>query len=150
MTHADYMRLAIGEGELAPAHGDVPIGAVVVAESGQVIGRGHNRREQLADPTAHAEVLAIRQAAEAAGTWRLDGATLYVTVEPCPMCAGALVMARIARLVYGVRDVKAGACGTLFNIVRDERLNHRVEVIEGILEDECREQLNRFFSGLRE
>lgn len=150
MTHADQMRLALAEGEQALVHGDVPIGAVIVDATGQVIGRGHNRREVDADPTAHAEILAIRQAAAQRGSWRLDGTTLYVTVEPCPMCAGALIMARIPRLVFGVDDVKAGACGTLYNIVRDERLNHRTEVIAGVLEDECRALLQRFFSGLRE
>jgi len=150
MTHADFMRLAIGEGGLALAHGDVPIGALVVAPDGRIIGRDHNRREELHDPTAHAELLAIRAAAASVGDWRLDGTTLYVTVEPCPMCAGALVNARVARLVYGARDVKAGACGTLFNVVRDQRLNHQVEVIEGILEAECRELLQRFFRGLRD
>jgi tRNA(adenine34) deaminase len=144
------MRFALAEGEQAMAHGDVPIGAVIVDATGRIIGRGHNRREVDGDPTAHAEVLAIRQAAATLGSWRLDGTTLYVTVEPCPMCAGALVMARVPRLVFGVDDAKAGACGTLYNIVRDERLNHRLEVIAGILEDECRQLLQRFFSGLRQ
>lgn len=119
------MRLALAEAELAPSTGDVPIGAVVVDAGGAVLGRGRNRREADADPTAHAEVLALRAAAAAAGTWRLEGCTLVVTMEPCSMCAGALVLARVDRLVYGAPDPKAGAVGSLWDLVRDRRLNHR-------------------------
>jgi len=143
-----WMRLALEEARRAAEGGDVPVGAVVVRD-GQVIGRGHNRREQDGDPTAHAEILAIRAASEALGAWRLTGSTLYVTIEPCPMCAGALVLARIDRLVYGAADPKAGAAGSLWNIVQDERLNHRLQVTAGVLEDECREIIQSFFRERR-
>ncbi|TDD67029.1 nucleoside deaminase [Jiangella aurantiaca] len=143
------MRHALADAELAPATGDVPIGAVVVDAGGVVLGRGHNRREADADPTAHAEVLALRSAAAAAGSWRLEGCTLVVTMEPCPMCAGALVLARIERLVYGAPDPKAGAVGSLWDLVRDRRLNHRPEVISGILADECGALVRDFFARQR-
>lgn len=143
------MRLALEEAQLAASSGDVPVGAVVVRD-GVVIGRGHNRREQDNDPTAHAEVIAIRQAAEALGAWRLTGSTMYVTIEPCPMCAGALVLARVDRLVYGAADPKTGATGSLWNIVQDERLNHRLGVTAGVLESECRDLIRSFFQQRRE
>lgn len=143
------MKLAIAEGEAALVKGEVPLGAVVVIQ-GEVVGRGHNEREAGNDPTAHAEILAIRQAAQKLGGWRLLDATIYVTVEPCPMCAGAIQQARIKRLVYGIPDPKAGAVESLYNIVQDERLNHRVEVTVGVAEDECRALMKRFFRELRE
>ncbi|WP_092626564.1 tRNA adenosine(34) deaminase TadA [Jiangella sp. DSM 45060] len=143
------MRLALAEAELAPSTGDVPIGAVVVDADGAVLGRGHNRREADADPTAHAEVLALRTAAAAAGTWRLEGCTLVVTMEPCSMCAGALVLARVDRLVYGAPDPKAGAVGSLWDLVRDRRLNHRPEVLAGVLADECGALVRDFFAAQR-
>ena len=139
---------ALAEARAAAAIGEVPIGAVVVRE-GEVIGRGHNRREIDGDPLAHAELLAIRQAAERVGGWRLVGCTLYATLEPCPMCAGALVAARVERLVYGAADPKAGYCGTLGNLVQDPRLNHRLEVTAGVLEEQCAALLRVFFAGLR-
>lgn len=143
-----FMRAALEEAEAAPAHGDVPIGAVVVV-AGEVVARGHNRREVDADPTAHAELLAIREAARQLGSWRLDGATLYVTLEPCPMCAGALVLARLPRLVYGATDPKAGAVGSLYDLVDDPRLNHRVDVTSGVLATEGARLLTDFFRTRR-
>jgi len=143
-----WMRLALEEAVQAEAHGDVPIGAVVVAE-GRVLGCGHNQTEHLGDPTAHAEILAIRAAAAASGYYRLLGATLYVTLEPCTMCAGAIVLARIDRLVFGASDPKAGACGSLRNVVCDARLNHRCAVQSGVLAAECSAPLRRFFAALR-
>ena len=152
LNHADqdqhYMRLAIEAARIAEDNGDVPIGAVIVHE-GQVIGRAYNEREQLQDPTAHAEIVALTQAAAFLESWRLHGCTIYVTLEPCPMCAGALVLARVDRLVYGCADPKTGACGSLYNIVQDERLNHRLEVAAGVLEAECRDQLQGFFERRR-
>jgi tRNA(adenine34) deaminase len=142
------MRLAIAEAERAGAVGDVPVGAVVVRD-GVVIGRGHNRREADGEPLAHAEILALRQAAAATEGWRLVGCTLYVTLEPCAMCAGALVNARVERLVFGAADPKAGYCGSLGNLVQDPRLNHRLEVAEGVLEGECSALLRSFFAALR-
>lgn len=142
------MREALVEAEAAAAHGDVPIGAVIV-HRGEVIGRGHNRREADQDPTAHAELLALRQAAATLRTWRLGGCTLVVTLEPCTMCAGALVLARIDRLVYGADDPKAGAVGALYDIPRDPRLNHLVEVVRGVEADACGETLRRFFRERR-
>jgi tRNA(adenine34) deaminase len=139
---------ALAEARAAAALGEVPIGAVVVRE-GEVVGRGHNRREVDGDPLAHAELLAIRQAAAKVGGWRLVGCTLYATLEPCPMCAGALVAARVERLVYGAADPKAGYCGTLGNLVQDPRLNHRLEVTAGVLEEESAALLREFFAGLR-
>jgi tRNA(adenine34) deaminase len=143
-----YIKLAVEQAGIAEENGDVPIGAVIVRE-GEVIGRAYNQREQLQDPTAHAEIIALTQAAAALENWHLDGCTMYVTLEPCAMCAGALVLARMKRLVYGCSDPKAGACGSLYNIVQDERLNHRVEVTSGVLEAECREQLQGFFERRR-
>ena len=138
MSHEEYMRMAIREAEAAFEADEVPIGAVVVhepAEGGgpRVIAAAHNQREQLRDPTAHAEMIAITQAAEALGNWRLSGCTLYVTLEPCPMCAGAMVLARLPRVVYGAADPKAGAVATLYQLLDDQRLNHRAEVIGGVL-----------------
>jgi tRNA(adenine34) deaminase len=127
----------------------VPVGAVVLDAAGAVVGRGHNEREARADPTAHAEVVALRAAASARGAWRLDGCTLAVTLEPCTMCAGALVLARVDRLVFGAYDPKAGAAGSLWDVVRDRRLNHRPEVVGGVLEEECAQALRRWFEGLR-
>jgi len=128
---------------------DVPIGALVVYR-GRVIGRGYNQREKLQDPTAHAEMLALTAAAEYIGHWRLENCTVYVTLEPCPMCAGALVLARVERLVYGARDEKAGACGSLYQITQDPRLNHRVETVGGVLAEACAELLQAFFRRRRE
>jgi tRNA(adenine34) deaminase len=147
--HERFMRLALSEAELALEHGDVPVGAVIVSAEGQVLGRDHNRREQLADPTAHAEILAIRSAARGNGHWRLDGATLYVTLEPCAMCAGALVNARLSRLVFAATDLKAGAVSSLFNIGTDLRLNHRFEVVSGVLVEPSVKLLQDFFRELR-
>ena len=143
------MREAMAEAEAAAAAGDVPVGAVVVDASGEIVGRGRNRREADQDPTAHAEVDALRRAAAALGHWRLEGATVYVTLEPCPMCAGALVNARVARLVYGCPDPKAGAVDTLFTIGKDPRLNHRFAVQAGVLGDGCAALLRAFFARLR-
>ncbi|MET7696359.1 MULTISPECIES: tRNA adenosine(34) deaminase TadA [unclassified Streptomyces] len=140
------MRLALDEAELAVRGGDVPVGAVVLSADGTtVLATGHNEREATGDPTAHAEVLAIRRAAERVGEWRLSGCTLVVTLEPCVMCAGALVQSRVDRVVYGARDEKAGATGSVWDLVRDRRLNHRPEVIEGVLADECARMLTDFF-----
>jgi len=143
------MRLAFAEAALAPAHGDVPVGCVVLGPDGGVLGRGHNEREALGDPTAHAELTALRAAARALGAWRLTGCTLVVTLEPCTMCAGALVLARVDRLVYGATDLKAGAVGSLWDVVRDRRLNHRPEVIGGVLAAESTQLLTAFFGGHR-
>lgn len=145
----DYMQMALDKARLAPAVGEVPIGAVLVMD-GQVLSQVHNFREVWQDPTAHAEVVAIRESATRLGTWRLTGATLYVTVEPCSMCAGAIIQARIARLVFAARDPKAGACGSVFNLPDERRLNHRVEVVGGLLERESQELMQSFFRGLRE
>ncbi|MGI5397948.1 tRNA adenosine(34) deaminase TadA [Streptomyces sp. CA-135486] len=139
------MRLALEEAERAVLSGDVPVGAVVLAPDGTVLASGHNEREATGDPTAHAEVLAIRRAAAQLGEWRLSGCTLVVTLEPCTMCAGAIVQSRLDRVVYGARDEKAGAAGSLWDVVRDRRLNHRPEVILGVLEQECAKQLTDFF-----
>jgi tRNA(adenine34) deaminase len=147
--YARWMRAALTEARAALDHDDVPVGAVVVGPDGAELARGHNRREQLADPTAHAELEALRAAAAALGTWRLDGCTLVVTLEPCPMCAGALVQSRIARLVFGADDPKAGAVTSLFDLVRDPRLPHRVEVHRGVLADVCAALLRSFFTPRR-
>jgi tRNA(adenine34) deaminase len=144
------MRRALDEARLAISNGDVPVGAVVVSASGEELGRGHNRREADDDPTAHAEVAALRAAASALGTWRLDGCTLVVTLEPCTMCAGALVLARVDRLVFGAYDEKAGAVGSLWDLVRDRRLNHRPEVIAGVLAGESGALLRNFFEQHRQ
>lgn len=142
------MREALGEARSALEHGDVPIGAVVLIGD-RIVAKAHNERENRADPTAHAELLAIQQAAKALSTWRLDEATVVVTLEPCPMCAGALVAARVRRLVFGAPDPKAGACGSLYNICSDPRLNHEVAVTPGVLAGECGALLSEFFTGLR-
>ncbi|WP_326737523.1 tRNA adenosine(34) deaminase TadA [Streptomyces sp. NBC_01022] len=139
------MRRALDEAGLAAAAGDVPVGAVVLAPDGTLLATGHNEREATGDPTAHAEVLALRRAAAALGQWRLSGCTLVVTLEPCTMCAGALVQSRVGRVVYGARDEKAGAAGSLWDVVRDRRLNHRPEVIHGVLEADCAALLTAFF-----
>lgn len=141
------MTLALAEGEKALP--DVPIGAVVVDESGEVIGRGHNERETTGDPTAHAEVVAIRAAARYVGEWRLTGCTLVVTLEPCTMCAGAIVLSRLERLVFAAYDEKAGAVGSLWDVVRDRRLNHRPEVVGGVMADEAGARLRDFFLSHR-
>jgi tRNA(adenine34) deaminase len=143
-----YMQIAIEQAEIARANGDVPIGAVIVYQN-QIIGKAYNQREQLKDPTAHAEIIALTQAAAFLETWRLNDCTIYVTLEPCPMCAGALVLARMKRLVYGCDDPKTGAVKSLYNIVQDERLNHRLEVTSGVLTDECSELLQEFFRKRR-
>ena len=143
-----YMHTALREAQEAAQADEVPVGAVVVYEH-KVIGRAHNQRELLGDPTAHAEMLALTQAASYLGNWRLHGCTLYVTLEPCPMCAGAMVLARIDRLVYGPTDPKAGACQTLYRIVDDQRLNHRVEVVSGVLAQPCEALLKEFFAKKR-
>lgn len=147
-TDRFYMREAITEAIKAAQEGEVPIGAVLVFDN-QIIARAHNLRETNGDPTAHAEILVLREAASLKKHWRLSGTTLYTTLEPCPMCAGAMVMARTKRLVYGAADPKAGAAGSLMNIVQDPRLNHRLEVSGGVLEEECRELLKDFFRKRR-
>jgi tRNA(adenine34) deaminase len=139
------MRLALDEAEHAPLTGDVPVGAVVLSPDGTVLSRAHNEREATGDPTAHAEVLAIRRAAAVVGEWRLTGCTLAVTLEPCTMCAGAIVLSRLDRVVYGAADDKAGAAGSLWDLVRDRRLNHRPEVIPGVLPAPAAALLTRFF-----
>ncbi|MGW1157676.1 tRNA adenosine(34) deaminase TadA [Streptomyces sp. NPDC002513] len=139
------MRLALDEAGQAVRSGDVPVGAVVLSADGSVLAAGHNEREATGDPTAHAEILALRRAARALGEWRLSGCTLVVTLEPCTMCAGALQQSRVDRLVYGARDDKAGAAGSLWDLVRDRRLNHRPEVIDGVLADRCAQLLTDFF-----
>lgn len=144
------MGLALDEARAALATLDVPVGAVVLDADGQVVGRGRNTREAHADPTGHAEVMALRDAAARLGRWRLDGCTLVVTLEPCLMCAGAVVLARVDRLVLGAWDPKAGACGSQWDVVRDRRLNHRVEVVGGIREQECGDLLRAFFTEHRE
>jgi tRNA(adenine34) deaminase len=154
LTHEAFMRMALREAEIAFEADEVPIGAVVVHQPApgsapRVIGAAHNQREQLRDPTAHAEMIAITQAAEALGNWRLEGCTLYVTLEPCPMCAGAMVLARLPRVVYGASDPKAGAVTTLYRLLDDPRLNHRAEVIGGVLGEACGAILSRFFAGKR-
>lgn len=148
--HTFAMRLAIAQAHAAAALDEVPIGCVILhGPTARVIGAGHNRRETDHDPTAHAEILAIRAAGQALGHWRLLDCTLYVTLEPCPMCAGAIVNARIPRVVYGAPDPKAGACHSLYTITHDQRLNHRVDVTPNILEDDCAELLRSFFRTQR-
>ena len=143
-----WMRVALAEADRAAELGEVPVGAVLVAE-GKLLASGHNLRETDADPTAHAEIVAIRSAAKARSSWRLDGTTLYVTLEPCVMCAGALVHARVDRVVWGCDDPKGGACTTLYTIGQDARLNHRFEIARGVLETECADRLRAFFAKLR-
>ena len=143
------MTLARAEADAAAAAGDVPVGAVVLGPDGEVLARRHNERELRRDPVAHAELLAVQDAAAALGDWRLVGCTVVVTLEPCPMCAGALVAARVGRLVFGATDPKAGAVGTLYNLCTDPRLNHEVQVVAGVQAAECSAQLSAFFSGRR-
>jgi tRNA(adenine34) deaminase len=143
------MRAALVEARLAPEHGDVPIGAVLVDAAGRLVAADHNRREQLSDPTAHAEMLVLSAAARRSGSWRLTGHTLVVTLEPCVMCAGAAVQARVDRIVYGAADLKAGAAWSLFNIPQDARLNHRCDLVAGVGEQECSDLLTRFFADRR-
>jgi len=145
----EHMRAALDEARAALVTGDVPVGAVVLGPRGEVVGSGHNAREATGDPTAHAEVLALRAAAATLGRWRLDDCTLVVTLEPCAMCAGALVLARVPRLVLGAWDPKAGATGSVHDLVRDRRLNHTVEVVGGVLEAECAALLRDFFTPHR-
>jgi tRNA(adenine34) deaminase len=147
-TDLEYMRQALREAEAAFAEDEVPIGAVIVHD-GRVIAAAHNQREQLHDPTAHAEMIAITQAAGVLGDWRLDDCTLYVTLEPCPMCAGAIVLARVPRVVYGAVDPKAGAVATLYQLLNDARLNHRAEVVAGVRADECGAILTQYFAEKR-
>ncbi len=149
MNAYDFMRLALTEADKALVAGDVPIGAVIVCGD-SVVGAGYNRREADHDATAHAEVVAIRQASESLGRWRLDDCTLYVTLEPCPMCAGAIVLARIPRVIYAAPDPKAGAAGSIVDLLRHPRLNHRVDVQGGLLADEAAAQLRAFFQALRD
>jgi tRNA(adenine34) deaminase len=148
VTDEDLMRVALDQARKALEHGDVPIGAVLVKDD-EVLAAASNERELQADPTAHAELLVLRAAAKALGSWRLEGTTLYVTLEPCPMCAGALVLARVGRLVYGPQDPRAGAAYTLYNIPQDPRLNHRVEITPDVLSEECAALLRSFFEGKR-
>ncbi len=143
------MQAALAEATRAEELGEVPVGAVVIHD-GRIIGRGYNLRESSNDPTTHAEMIAIRQAAAQLNCWRLLDCTLYVTLEPCVMCMGAIILARIPRLVYGCRDPRVGAAGSIYNLAEDERFNHRVEVSEGILQEECSQQLSDFFRRLRE
>jgi tRNA(adenine34) deaminase len=147
--HLEHMEMALDEAAAAAADDEVPVGAVVVSFTRGVLGRAHNQRELLHDPTAHAEMIAITQAAQALGTWRLDGCALYVTLEPCPMCAGAIVQARLPMVVYGCADPKAGACDTLYRIPTDVRLNHRARVIGGVRAGECAVVLTDFFAAKR-
>ena len=146
---APAMRLALAEAQHALPTGDVPVGAVVLGPDGSVLGRGHNEREAVGDPTAHAEVQAVREAARALGEWRLTGCTLVVTLEPCTMCAGAIVLSRLERVVYGALDDKAGAAGSLWDVVRDRRLNHRPQVVAGVLAPDCSAALRTFFDPHR-
>lgn len=143
-----FMQAALAEAELAREKGEVPIGAVIVLD-GRIVGRGHNLRETSNDPTTHAEMVAIREAAEAIGHWRLLETTLYVTLEPCVMCMGAMILARIPRLVYACRDPRAGAVGSIYDFSQDDRFNHKVEVTEGVLGEECSQMLSGFFQELR-
>lgn len=149
VDHQYWMQEAIREAKKAEAIREVPIGAVIVRD-GVIIGRGHNTRESTHDPTAHAEIIAIRQASEAIGAWRLLNCTLYVTLEPCPMCAGAILQARLPLIVYGTPDPKAGCAGTLMNLLADSRFNHQTEVISGIEQEQCAELLTSFFRRLRQ
>jgi tRNA(adenine34) deaminase len=147
--HVHHMELALAEAEVAASEDEVPVGAVIVSFKQGVVGQAHNQREQLTDPTAHAEMIAITQAAQAVGSWRLDDCALYVTLEPCPMCAGAIVLARLPLVVYGCTDPKAGACHTLYQITGDARLNHRAQVFGGVLAERCATVLSDFFAAKR-
>jgi len=148
LSDDDLMAQALAEARAALAHGDVPVGAVVVV-NGEIVARRHNERERTGDPTAHAELLAVRDAAADVGSWRLDGATVVVTLEPCPMCAGALQQARVERVVFGAADMKAGACGSLYHLGQDPRLNHEFVTTQGVLADECAALLSDFFVARR-
>jgi len=147
-THSDFMGMALEEAEAAAREGEIPVGAVLVRD-GEVIARDHNRRDETGDPSAHAEILVLRRVGEKKRDWRLNGTTLYVTLEPCPMCAGAIVLARVDTVVFGASDPEAGAGGSAYNILEDGKLGHRVRVIAGIIEDQCRRVLDDFFNGLR-
>jgi tRNA(adenine34) deaminase len=147
--HQYHMELALEEAAEAAAEDEVPVGAVIVSLQQGIIGRGHNQRELLCDPTAHAEMIAITQAAQALRSWRLDNCLLYVTLEPCPMCAGAMVLARLPYVIYGCPDPKAGACDTLYQITNDRRLNHRCQVVGGVLAERCSLLLSDFFAAKR-
>jgi len=147
--HEAAMRLALGQAAIAGQRGDVPVGAVLVNQAGDVVAAAHNRREVDGDATAHAEMLAISLASRARGDWRLDGHTLFVTLEPCPMCAMAAVWARLERIVFGASDLKAGGAWSLYNIPQDQRLNHHVDLVSGVLEDECSDLLTQFFTERR-
>ncbi|HJT79369.1 MAG TPA: nucleoside deaminase [Gemmataceae bacterium] len=147
--HVEHMEMALEEAELAAAEGEVPVGAIIVSFRHGVIGRAHNQREQLLDPTAHAEMIAITQAAQALHSWRLEDCALYVTLEPCPMCAGAVVQAQLPLVVYGAANLKAGACETFYHIPSDPRLNHRAQVVGGVLADRCAAVLTDFFAARR-
>ncbi len=149
MSWDRWMEAALAEAAKAPGHGDVPVGAVLLDPSGQPAATDRNRRELIQDPTAHAEMLVLSRAARRAGTWRLGGHTLVVTLEPCAMCAGAAVAARLERIVYGAADLKAGAAWSLYNIPQDRRLNHRIELVAGVLKQECADLLAGFFAALR-
>ncbi|HHY42853.1 MAG TPA: nucleoside deaminase [Thermoanaerobacterales bacterium] len=143
-----FMRFALQEAQKAADIDEVPIGAVIVKDN-QIIAKAHNLRETLQDATAHAELLAIRKACEVLGTWRLIGCSLYVTLEPCPMCAGAIILSRVDRVVFGAKDPKGGACGSIVNLPADKRFNHRPEIVEGVLADECGDILKKFFKSKR-
>ena len=147
--HIHHMELALAQADKAAAEDEVPVGAVIVSLRQGVIAQAHNQREQLHDPTAHAEMIAITQAAQALGSWRLDDCVMYVTLEPCPMCAGAIVLARLPYVVYGCSDPKAGACHTLYSITTDARLNHRATVVSDVLADRCAAVLSEFFAAKR-
>ena len=147
--HVLHMEMALEEARSAADEGEVPVGAVIVSLEKGVIARAHNQREQLRDPTAHAEMIALTQAAQALGSWRLEKCVLYVTLEPCPMCAGAVVQARVPVVVYGAADPKAGACHTLYSITSDPRLNHRAQVLGGVLAEPCAAALSEFFAARR-
>ncbi len=149
MDHQQYMGFAIAQAEKAVAVNEVPVGAILVDDSGDIIASAHNAPLSTCDPTAHAEIRVLRQAGQAVGNYRLTGTTLYVTVEPCCMCAGAIIHARVRRLVFGAWDAKAGACGSVYDIVRDSRLNHTVEVIPGVLAHECGAVIKEFFRNRR-
>ena len=144
-----YMQMALRLAEEAAGAGEVPVGAVLVSKDGRVLATGRNMPIEECDPTAHAEIVTLRAAASAVGNYRLTGTTLYVTIEPCPMCAGALLAARVRRLVFGAMDRKSGACGSLYNLVQDARFNHRVEITSGVLEEECRKLMQEFFRARR-
>jgi tRNA(adenine34) deaminase len=148
MRHHDFMAIALEEARIAADHGEVPVGAALVKD-GEIIARGHNRRVETGDPTAHAEVLVLHEAGNRTGDWRLEGTTLYVTLEPCPMCAGAIVLARVKSVVFGASEPRAGAGGSAYNILEDGTLGHRVEVVAGVMEEECRRLLRGFFNDLR-